>query len=88
MFENYHFRSALQISMSENVQQKSDQLIPKTSGASSEMDDMFSSFGLGSYVQKKDSGAIATGMMGTASPAQSFGGQSSLSTSSSSSKTS
>ncbi len=57
-------RSALQISMSETAQMKSDQLVPSTSkGTQGELDDVFSGLGLGSYVSKKDTGAIATSMM-------------------------
>jgi SCY1-like protein 2 len=56
-------RSALQISMSENMQTKSDQLIPSPASAYSETDDMFAVLGMGSYVQKKDTGNIATEMM-------------------------
>lgn len=61
-------RSALQISMSENTQVRPDQLIANPSASTSAMDDMFSGLGLGSYVQKKDTGAIATGLMSSYSP--------------------
>ena len=71
------FRSALQISMSESNQLKSNQLVPSTSnGRRSELDDVFSGLGLGSYVGKKDTGAIATSMMpnNTIGPQASTGG--------------
>ena len=45
-------RSALQISMSENLQSKPDQLI-SAPAKPHEMDDMFAGLGLGSYVQSK-----------------------------------
>lgn len=54
--------------MSENTQVRPDQLIANPSASTSAMDDMFSGLGLGSYVQKKDTGAIATGLMSSYSP--------------------
>jgi hypothetical protein len=54
--------------MSDNMQTKSNQLIsaPPASGTD---DDMFTGLGLGDYVAKKDTGAIATGLMSQKSPA-------------------
>lgn len=61
--ETFFCRSALQISMSESFQQKSNELVPKSTSTSSGVDEMFSSLGLGSYVQQKDSGSIAADMI-------------------------
>lgn len=57
-------RSALEISMSENLQIKSGQLVA-TEGQQSQTDQLFSGLGLSSYVTKKDSGSLATKMMDT-----------------------
>ena len=52
------------MSMSENLQTKPGELVPSsTLEPSNEMDQMFAGLGLGSYVSKKDTGAIATGLM-------------------------
>ena len=58
-------RSALQVSMSENMQMKPGELVPSSGleAANSTTDQMFAGLGLGSYVSKKDTGAIATGLM-------------------------
>ena len=62
--------------MSENVQARSDQLVAAPTKPH-EMDDMFTGLGLGSYVQKKDTGAIATGLMASSkgTPSMSAGSQ-------------
>ena len=61
---NFSFRSALQVSMSESMQTKPGELVPSSNlEPKSEMDQMFAGLGLGSYVSKKDTGAIATGLM-------------------------
>ena len=44
------------------MQAKPNELIPGSAATNNEMDDMFSGLGLGSYV-KKDSGAVAMGLM-------------------------
>ena len=50
--------------MSESMQTKPGELVPASNIApSNEMDQMFAGLGLGSYVSKKDTGAIATGLM-------------------------
>ena len=54
--------------MSESATLKPNQLVSAPSSKSSEMDDLFSGLGLGSYVAKKDTGAIATGLMAQAKP--------------------
>ena len=52
------------MSMSENMQTKPGELVPSsTLESSNEMDQLFAGLGLGSYVSKKDTGAIATGLM-------------------------
>lgn len=57
-------KSALQMSMSENAQLKPDQLVPHNDNkAAGDSDSMLAGLGLGSYVEKKDSQAIATGLM-------------------------
>ena len=48
------YRSALQISMSENNQLKPGQLISTPSKANSEFDQMFDGLGLGSYVSSNE----------------------------------
>ena len=61
---DFCFRSALQVSMSESMQTKPGELVPSSNlEPKSEMDQMFAGLGLGSYVSKKDTGAIATGLM-------------------------
>ena len=61
---NFDFRSALQVSMSESMQTKPGELVPSSNlEPKSEMDQMFAGLGLGSYVSKKDTGAIATSLM-------------------------
>ena len=64
-----YFRAALQISMSDNMQTKPSQLVsaPAT-GAAIDGDDLFAGLGLGDYVAKKDTGAIATGLMAPKAP--------------------
>ena len=58
------FRSALQVSMSENMQIKPGELVSASNlEPNNAMDQMFAGLGLGSYVSKKDTGAIATGLM-------------------------
>ena len=58
------YRSALKVSMSENMQTKPGELVPSSNlEPSNAMDEMFAGLGLGSYVSKKDTGAIATGLM-------------------------
>ena len=50
--------------MSESMQTKPGELVPSSNlEPKSEMDQMFAGLGLGSYVSKKDTGAIATGLM-------------------------
>ena len=50
--------------MSESMQTKPGELVSSSNlEPKSEMDQMFAGLGLGSYVSKKDSGAIATGLM-------------------------
>ena len=50
--------------MSESMQTKPGELVPASNlKPSNEMDDMFAGLGLGSFVSKKDTGAIATGLM-------------------------
>jgi len=58
-------KSALQVSMSENMQIKPGELVSSSGleAANSTTDQMFAGLGLGSYVSKKDTGAIATGLM-------------------------
>ena len=65
-----YFRAALQISMSDNMQKKPNQLVSApTSGPAIDGDDLFAGLGLGDYVAKKDTGAIATGLMAPKAPA-------------------
>ena len=46
------------------MQTKPGELVPSSNlEPKSEMDQMFAGLGLGSYVSKKDTGAIATGLM-------------------------
>lgn len=53
--------------MSENMQNKPGELVPASNlGPTNEMDQMFAGLGLGSYISKKDTGAIATGLMSNA----------------------
>ena len=64
------FRAALQISMSDSMQTKPNQLVSASAvGAASDSDDLFAGLGLGDYVAKKDTGAIATGLMAPKAPA-------------------
>ena len=64
-------RSALQVSMSENMQNKPGELVPSSNvGSVNETDKMFAGLGLGSYVAKRDTGAIATGLMSSSTPLQ------------------
>ena len=59
--------------MSDNMQTKPNQLVsaPSAAGgsAASDGDDLFAGLGLGDYVAKKDTGAIATGLMAPKAPA-------------------
>lgn len=65
-----YFRAALQISMSDNMQTKPNQLVSASAaGSASDGDDLFAGLGLGDYVAKKDTGAIATGLMAPKAPA-------------------
>lgn len=71
--------------MSESAVRGPGQLVPAVAGgSSSSADQMFSGLGLGDYVQAKDTGAIATGMMGAATAAPAMPGPTPSSSSSSS----
>ena len=66
------FRAALQISMSDSMQTKPNQLVSAPAaggGGANDGDDLFAGLGLGDYVAKKDTGAIATGLMSPKTPA-------------------
>jgi len=57
-------RSALKVSMSESVTAVGgSRLVPETSTSVNATDQMFSGLGLGDYMAKQDTGAIATGLM-------------------------
>ena len=65
------FRAALQISMSDSMQTKPNQLVSAPAaggGGANDGDDLFAGLGLGDYVAKKDTGAIATGLMAPKAP--------------------
>ena len=65
--------------MSENMQNKPGELVPTASlGPVTETDKMFAGLGLGSYVTKRDTGAIATGLMSNSSSSQVFKNSSKL----------
>uniref|UniRef100_A0A0K2T2K1 SCY1like protein 2like [Bombyx mori] n=1 Tax=Lepeophtheirus salmonis TaxID=72036 RepID=A0A0K2T2K1_LEPSM len=61
-------KSALQISMSDNMLNKSGELIPSSAVASaSKDDDLFLNMGLGQYTQQKDTRELATNLMSPSS---------------------
>ena len=55
--------------MSDNLQTRPNQLVSSTAVGASDSDDLFAGLGLGDYVAKKDTGAIATGLMSPKTPA-------------------
>ena len=58
--------------MSDNMQTKPNQLVSAPAASTAKAidgDDVFAGLGLGDYVAKKDTGAIATGLMAPKAPA-------------------
>lgn len=58
--------------MSDNMQTKPNQLVSAPAASTAKAidgDDLFAGLGLGDYVAKKDTGAIATGLMAPKAPA-------------------
>ena len=53
--------------MSDQMQTKPNQLV--SAAPATDSDDLFAGLGLGDYVAKKDTGAIATGLMAPKAPA-------------------